>query len=227
MKNNMSYCKREFPLFNSKKHQFTLIELLVVIAIISILAAMLLPALKNAREAGRRISCANKIKQIGTAIALYADDNDGYFPTWYDASVGKWHRNEIPIYLGLKDSPSYASQYECPSDQYAWTHPTKDNVKSLDNPSYGLTLATKPFLRMCEVKNPSHKILVAESAHPGEGGNTSHTYMTFQSKPTAYRHGNGSNVLWMDLHVTQETSGSIQQININGSASDKYWEPDY
>ncbi len=86
---------------NSTQTRFTLIELLVVIAIISILAAMLLPALRQAREQAVKTTCKNQQKQIFTYFTFYADDNDGYYPAVNDRSDGtnyQWSRKLMEMY---------------------------------------------------------------------------------------------------------------------------------
>ena len=65
---------------NRARAAFTLVELLVVIAIIGILAALLLHALAKAKETGKRIECVNNMRQLGLAVIMYTDDNDGKLP---------------------------------------------------------------------------------------------------------------------------------------------------
>ena len=92
---------------------FTLIELLVVIAIIATLAGLLLPAIGSAKEKGRRVACANNLRQIGMGMLAFAGDT-GNLPQAYTNSVGTWDS-------ALTNGYITTAVFLCPDDSLART----------------------------------------------------------------------------------------------------------
>ena len=113
----------------SSSRGFTLIELLVVVAIIAILAAMLLPALSRSKLAARRVVCANHLKQLNLAAAMYVGDFEGYYPSSNNPQL-RWPE-------ALRSSYDNLNLLVCPDDA---------SIPGSPNNSLSADIAPRSFL---------------------------------------------------------------------------------
>jgi prepilin-type N-terminal cleavage/methylation domain-containing protein/prepilin-type processing-associated H-X9-DG protein len=194
---------------------FTLIELLVVVAIIGLLAGMLAPALARARGRAQAISCVNNLKQLGTAITLYGDDNNGQivgyysgvgpYPGWEDSNPA-WTKSIYPYIKTTRLFRDPAWPPNMPDIQFCYylnlLPATKQTTNALVTGPYPLDLRRPRF--------PSAFILLSEDLYKSPDidadatnersdrtgfsvGATNHTYAPI--------HTGHSNFLFADGHV--------------------------
>lgn len=172
---------------------FTLIELLIVIAIIAILASMLLPALKRAKETSKRIVCAGNQKQLGIAFAQYDNDYSSYCsPGCAVAPNSPYWFQQIRDYINLKEDSVDAVRQTvllCPS----W------KLSSWYYPGFGMnahltgTYSISAFPCSKKISNPTEKMILGDAKN----------WMLRMAVPSWEdgRHTGKMNRLFADFHV--------------------------
>ncbi len=208
---------------------FTLVELLVVVAIITILAGMLLPALEKAVSSARQAACQSNFKQLGVAFTCYAGDYQGYLPwAWLagtSGSTASWHKR---IYRYFDETLPLDAVYSrvdrlgiyCPSAEktgyLSATYAMNQRAGGID-PATGMPYTYPPYrhCKMERAKEPSTIFLAGEKEPDTCASGYAISSWTFSPTPAQcqtnyeYRiglhHNNGSNWLFLDMHVEWRT----------------------
>lgn len=207
---------------------FTLIELLVVIAIIAILASMLLPALKGARDKAKSIGCSNNIKNFSTAHALYQADWNGYTVPNFGV---QWWENELAPYLGFENG--YVAPKTDPGNLYSCPAQPEGNGWY---PSYGISKGlgstsgywNYPY-NINKWKHHSSKVFLMDTV--------ADTVASTQFSPREYdsggylsiRHSNGKmcNIAFLDGHVKANGCPPVPSLPPHWSVGARWMSPGY
>lgn len=181
---------------------FTLTELLVTIGIVGVLSVLLLPALGTAWAKIQLVACSSNLRQIGTAMNLYANEHGNYFPEVYPAEDTTW-RWKLKSYLGMPESsmgksplPNEAGVFVCPSF----------NKRTAANRAYSYVLNAKMTKLQTYWQYNRNKVPAATTIMVVEFNENTEQFIQWDAsmaaKGISRRHvGTNANYLFVDGHV--------------------------
>jgi prepilin-type N-terminal cleavage/methylation domain-containing protein len=214
-----------------KPIRFTLIELLIVIAIIAILSSLLLPALRNARAAGRKITCVNNLKQCGIGLNMYSQDWNDYYPAQYlgagPDTDGVWLYNDWQYAISGYLYPGRdlrSARFARPGTVFWCTAEVSPTLNSTTDPTRedinSYRYAMNDRIAESDKENPKK---ITASENPGEtclllesyGAGTNMDAWNYHNFNGNVPHLRRSNVLYMDMHISDVSEPDVPVTNTN------------
>lgn len=204
---------------DNRSEAFTFIELLVVLSIIAILAALLMPGLRDAIESANKVTCANRLKQIHMGATMYTDDSRGYALAFNNK--GYWY-TKLRLYLG-DDFAKYYSwdipasvkknpMSHCPSNSltyssgllnFAWNRYAGDfdviNTWGKPYPHKKISCVKRPSEAVYSMDGESHSFYRVNISDPMGSGSTTYNPVFPHDNQTM------ANILYVDGHIDAKT----------------------
>jgi prepilin-type N-terminal cleavage/methylation domain-containing protein/prepilin-type processing-associated H-X9-DG protein len=222
---------RRFAIHRPLRRAFTLVELLVVISIIAILASLLMPSLKSARDRARSTACLSNLRQIGYALQLYVNENEGRVPPGDDGTGLRWE-TFLGVYCGYGSSAAKANQnlswvpslirnnvFFCPAER-GW--PVSRYYSALVVNLHLMSHANAgPAVLLGAAGNP------AATMYCADGNPEVNTFWTHEQYPNymSNRHSRGTNLLYLDCHVGHVVASDLADTFSVAKAGISFWYP--